>query len=340
MKAVTWTEKNRFALADVPECMIHDPHGVKVQVNCAAMSSYDKRLFAGDASLAAGGTYIAGDAMAGVVVELGEYARRSGIKLGDRVLGYPGRHCGVCIACQMGREYACINVKYSDGACAEYVVWDEAQLARVPGNVALPEAVLHIVLAKGIGALGRVGMMPGEAVAVLSANGIGLALLPLIRRTDAGTITVIDQSEERRALAEKLGADHTIDPSRQDIWEESAKLTRLKGFGTVFEASGDIDLINPVFYNLEKGGAMIFLADYGTHLENAFNLFHIVQNSITMIGVNDFSKQDLLRATSSAAGYSLQCLAETFPAAAANEAMERYVGEDGVFALLQFGTEQ
>ena len=62
-------------------------------------------------------------------------------------------------------------------------------------------------------------LTPGETVAVIGCGGVGLAAINAAKIAGAGRIIAADPMPEKRALAEKLGATDTIDPTADDARE-------------------------------------------------------------------------------------------------------------------------
>ena len=73
-------------------------------------------------------------------------------------------------------------------------------------------ALLGCAVTTGAGAIFNIAhITPGETVCVVGCGGIGLAAVNAAKIAGAGKIVALDPVPEKRALAEKLGATHTID---------------------------------------------------------------------------------------------------------------------------------
>ncbi|MET9295494.1 alcohol dehydrogenase catalytic domain-containing protein [Streptomyces sp. NPDC003077] len=163
---------------------------------------------------------VLGHEIAGEVVELGEGAARSaGLAVGDRVLAYYYQGCGVCRRCARGLENLCPTplAKWgfdTDGGFAEYFLAAARCLVPVPPEVSLAEAAvlgcsgttaLHVVrsVAK---------LLPGEAVAVVGAGGVGLACVQAAVARGA-RVVAFDPRPAGREAALRYGALAAVDPS-------------------------------------------------------------------------------------------------------------------------------
>jgi NADPH2:quinone reductase len=135
------------------------------------------------------------------------------------------------------------------GGYAELVAVPEAYLVPVPDEVSDDQAAG--LLLQGLTAWATLKISAhleqGESVLVhAAAGGVGTLAVQLAKRMGAGTVIGIASSEEKRELAERLGADATIDSHADDL--ESA----------ILEANGG----KPVDVVLEMSGGKAFEASY------------------------------------------------------------------------------
>ena len=78
-------------------------------------------------------------------------------------------------------------------------------------------ALLGCAVTTGAGAIFNAAeVTPGETVCVIGCGGIGLAAINAAKIAGAGKIIALDPVPEKRALAEKLGATHTLDALADD----------------------------------------------------------------------------------------------------------------------------
>jgi len=78
---------------------------------------------------------------------------------------------------------------------------------------------------------------PGESLLVHSAaGGVGGALVQLGKAAGCRVVGVVGASHKVR-VARELGADHAIDKSRMDLWDEARRLCP-EGYDAVFDANG------------------------------------------------------------------------------------------------------
>jgi (R,R)-butanediol dehydrogenase / meso-butanediol dehydrogenase / diacetyl reductase len=163
---------------------------------------------------------ILGHEIAGVIDDVGPGVDERWVQ-GTAVTARPFASCGTCRYCLAGRADHCASFELlgftRPGGFAERVALSADELYSLPASVTGPEQALVEPLAVARHGVRRAGLRAGEAVAVLGAGPIGLATTAWARTLGASTVVVSDPVATRRALAEKLGADATVDPTAQDV---------------------------------------------------------------------------------------------------------------------------
>jgi threonine dehydrogenase-like Zn-dependent dehydrogenase len=143
------------------------------------------------------------------------------IKKGARVVSIPRLIVGNEV---QGIGYSNDN----PGAYAERILLSEELMQEVPAHVPTETAALTEPLAVGIHAVEMAALKGGEAPLVIGCGPIGLATIAALAYKRIGPIIASDYSAVRRALAQKLGADIVVDPSKTSpfkTWEEHAGLS-------------------------------------------------------------------------------------------------------------------
>ncbi|MEP0067799.1 zinc-binding dehydrogenase [Pyruvatibacter sp.] len=123
------------------------------------------------------------------------------------------------------------------GAYAEYVRVGVNQTKRLPEAVSFEMGALVEPLAVGLHAVNRADMRSGDNVLVLGAGPIGLASIAFAQRLGAANVIVSEMTDQRRALAESVGATGTID-AKGNVLEQFAELTGAVMPDVVIEAVG------------------------------------------------------------------------------------------------------
>ena len=128
-------------------------------------------------------------------------------KPGTRVVAVPG------LLSASGLE----TVGYSSrvpGGFAEQVVLSDALMFEVPNGLSAEHAALTEPLAVGAHAVARAQPSADQAFMVVGCGPVGLAVIAALKAGGHGPIVACDFSAERRAAAERMGADRAIDPAR------------------------------------------------------------------------------------------------------------------------------
>jgi len=139
------------------------------------------------------------------VMERGAGATR--FKTGDRVVSIPG------LITASGFE----TVGYSSrvpGGFAETIVLSEALMLDVPNGLSSEHAALTEPLAVGEHAVAKAEPGPDHAFMVIGCGPVGLAVIASLKARGFGPVIAADFSAERRAAAERMGADRIIDPAQ------------------------------------------------------------------------------------------------------------------------------
>jgi alcohol dehydrogenase/L-iditol 2-dehydrogenase len=226
--------------------------------------------------------------MSGTVEAIGEGV--TGWSVGERVVcETAARICGVCPLCRTGRYNLCPHREgYGatlDGAFSELVVAEPRVLHRVPDGVDPAHAALTEPFAVAYNALvERAPLRPGDLVVVQGVGAIGALAVQIARLRGAGTIVVLgtDTDTLRLAKALDMGADHTVNVSRQDPRETVAALGDGFGADLVVDATGvsaaldqALDLVRPLGTIVKVGWGPQPLG---------FGLDRLVQKAVSLLG--------------------------------------------------------
>ena len=165
---------------------------------------------------------VIGHEFAGEVVAIGPNVE--GWQLGDRAAIHPkGDSCGACPECSEGWRNLCSDPVVSinpgilrDGGMAPFASIPSGKLRRLPEEVSTFEGAWAEPIAIALRSVSRSGFLVGRRAVVVGSGPIGLLVTMLLRHAGASNITVLEPSEMRRAKAEEVGADLTIDPLADD----------------------------------------------------------------------------------------------------------------------------
>ncbi len=213
-----------------------------------------------------------GGEVAGVISEIGTGVnqRAAGVspahseewRIGDRVAVQSNLFCGECEFCQRGEESMCLRSQLlgvdRDGGFAEKVAVPASALVRLPDGVSF-EASAALTLA-GSTAMHmlteRVRVQRGDWVlAIGGASGVGSAAIQIARALGARVIST-GSTEEKRTLAQQLGAEFTVDSNDPKWPAEVRRITGKRGVDIVVEHVGGEVLVK-CFDCLARGGAIV-----------------------------------------------------------------------------------
>ncbi|MGI6173928.1 MAG: zinc-dependent alcohol dehydrogenase family protein [Christensenellales bacterium] len=239
MLAAVYYGKDDLRVIDIPKPTCGDGD-VLIKIKYCGVCGTDVHIYHGDGGAAPVpvGTVI-GHEFSGVVERVGKDCRR--IKVGDRVSVDPNDCCGECYFCKNGKAHFCTNMKgygttYA-GGFAEYVAVPERQVYPLPDGLSFESGSQSETLSCCLNGIDLCKIRVGENVLILGAGPIGLMMLQLAKASGAGTVIVSEIVEEKRALAQKLGADIAIDPTKVDLKQEVSRLC--ENVDCVIEAVGN-----------------------------------------------------------------------------------------------------
>ncbi|HEY0548893.1 MAG TPA: zinc-binding dehydrogenase [Verrucomicrobiae bacterium] len=213
-----------------------------------------------------------GGEVAGVISELGAAVNRRAASTspvhseewrpGDRVAVQSNLFCGECEFCQGGEESMCLRSQLlgvdRDGGFAEKVTVPASALVRLPDGVSFEtSAALTLAGSTAMHMLtDRVRVQRGDwALAIGGASGVGSAAIQIARNLGAHVIST-GSTEEKRHLAQRLGAEFTIDSNDPKWPSEVRRITDKRGVDIVVEHVGGEVLVK-CFDCLARGGAIV-----------------------------------------------------------------------------------
>jgi L-iditol 2-dehydrogenase len=165
---------------------------------------------------------VLGHEVAGDIVAVGVDVDDS--RLGERVAVEPQRPCRVCAQCSAGRYNLCPHMEFYatppvDGAFCDYVTIQSLFAHRVPDSVSYDVAALLEPLSVGIWASRKARIVPGSRVLIAGAGPIGVIAAQAARAFGAAEVIVSDPVPQRREMARRFGATHTLDPVDEPVAE-------------------------------------------------------------------------------------------------------------------------
>lgn len=219
------------------------PYQVKVEVKAAGVCGSDLHIYHDQIAIPVKPPIIMGHEFAGVVVERGEGVEN--LAVGERVTcETTATFCGRCLQCRLAHYNMCAKrevLGYAvDGCFARYCVVNERQVHRLPERVDWVSGALTEPLACCVHAVYELtGLSPHDLVVITGPGPIGLICLQLAKT--AGCYVVMAgtaQDQERLELADRLGADMTVNVDNQDIIKLLHSLSNSQGADVFLECAG------------------------------------------------------------------------------------------------------
>ena len=257
MKAILFDEAYKARLAEVPD---PEPGAgeVLVRTRLTGICGSDMHAYLGSQPFFVY-PQIPGHEVVGDVVAGGE---ERGLRRGQRVVLDPTMNCGHCRPCRLGRYNCCVNIRvigvHAPGTMAEAFVAPAERLHPVPDGLPDETAVLSEPLSIGLHAVDRGEPIAGDQVAVIGAGAIGLSLLLMLRARGA-RCAVSDLEPARLGLAERMGAELTVNAGETDPVAAVTAWTGGEGAAVVFEAVGTPTTIRAAAEMAAPAGRVVIL---------------------------------------------------------------------------------
>jgi 2-desacetyl-2-hydroxyethyl bacteriochlorophyllide A dehydrogenase len=211
----------RVAELDVPDIAADE---VLVAARVVGVCHSDIELLEGRYIIPFQYPVIPGHEWAGEIVATG--ADVTTLAAGDRVVG----------ECVIGADHFGFSIS---GAAAEYFVARPEWLHRLPDTMTWTQGALVEPFSCGYHAILRAGDVDAaDTVAVLGAGPIGLGVVAAANGRGARVI-VAEPNPDRAALAHRLGAEVSLDPTDEGFVAAVHEHTDGRGADVVIEASGN-----------------------------------------------------------------------------------------------------
>ena len=232
---------------------------------------------------------IMGHEMAGEVVDAGS----STLRTGDRIIVDPQLYCRACFHCRIGQTHLCTNGKLVgrdiDGGFAEYVSAPPSHVFPLPQSVDTRTAPLIQVLTTCLHAQRQIDIFPGEFVVVLGLGVTGQLHVQLAKARGA-TVIGVTRSDDKRALAETLGADVTI-PGGEGAIERVREATDGRGADVIIETTGVVPSLSAAI-DMARSGGRLLLFGIITAKEGALPFYDLYFKELALINARVAKSED------------------------------------------------
>lgn len=295
MKAMILHEFNTPLCEEIVSDPLPGYGEVVIRVHGCAVDQFDLTIKKG-AIEGAKLPLILGHEVAGEVTSLGEGV--NGINVGDRVASTLYVTCGYCRPCQTGSETVCnnflgyIGVQF-DGGYAEFMKISAANLVQIGNSISYEEGS---ILANAIGTpyhgiIKRARVRPGETVLITGAGGgVGLHAIQLATLA-GGRVMGADIGEGKCSGILNMGAERSVDPTKDSLVESAMEWTNGEGVNVVIELVGTATISETIRCLATQGR----LAIIGSHTGRTMTTdpLYLMRKELIVMGSRNCSKQDL-----------------------------------------------
>ena len=277
MKALVLTEYNHFALQDVAK-PTPGPSDVLVRVQAVGICGSDVHGMDGSSGRRVP-PLIMGHEASGIIAEVGSdvqnwttgdrvtfdstvyalddwYSRRGQYNLSD------------------GREVVGVSTGTPDqpgfkrnGAFAEFVVVPQHILYAIPDGISFTQAALVEPVAVALHAVSLTPLQVNDSAVVVGSGMIGLFVIQVLKLAGCYPIIAIDLDDDRLALAQKLGATHTINARTVDVPAQVQALTHGRGADVSFEVVGAGPTVKTAIDCVRKGATVTLVGNLAPMVE-------------------------------------------------------------------------
>ena len=228
---------------DLPAPALRTPTDVRVRVHAAALNHLDLFVLEGLPGVTIVPPFVVGTDAAGVVDAVGPAV--TSVRVGDRVIVNPGISCRTCEYCRDGEQPLCVRFRvlgeHVPGLAAELVVVPETNVRTIPDDLPMEDAAAFTLATLTAWRLmvTRARVRAGEDVLIWGiGGGVALAALQICKAIGA-RVWVTSSSDAKLARARALGADVTLDHTRDDVPRLVRERTGKRGMDVVLDNVGE-----------------------------------------------------------------------------------------------------
>ncbi len=264
------------------------PGEVLVRTRASAICRSDMSIYYGNPLVGAARSgselVIPGHEPAGEVAAVGDGV--TAVRPGDRVAVYLAFGCGYCEYCLSGERVLCPRRQIMgfdvDGGDAEYVLVRQEYCLPLPDGLSYEAgAVMTDMIGTQFRAQQRLGVSGAHSVAIFGLGPMGGAGV-MVARARGARVIAVDVLEPRLRLAAELGADATVDSSREDSVARLLELTGGEGVDVAIDCSGNPAAQNAALDAARRRGAVAFVGESRSTTFNPSD--QLLRKVLTLIG--------------------------------------------------------
>jgi threonine dehydrogenase-like Zn-dependent dehydrogenase len=272
------------SVVEVDAPSISTPNDVLIRMRACGMCGTDLAILEGRHP--AKPPVILGHECAGEVSAVGQGV--TSVAVGDHVVVDPNLRCGVCRYCRSDRPNLCETLvsigEDLNGGFATFMLAPEKAVYKLPLRMNWITAALTEPFSCIVNGFLRARVKPSETAVVFGAGPMGLFWVSLFRRAGARKIMSVEIANMRREAARRVGADVTIDPSREDPVKRVLEETDGFGADVGVEVIGKVETVEAAIQSSAHGGRVVVMGTCRPDALAKFSPFDLMRYEKDILG--------------------------------------------------------
>ena len=207
---------------------------------------------------------ILGHEATGIIEQVGENVTK--YKVGDRVFVSHHVPCNQCCYCNKDSHTACETLhttNYFPGGFSQYIrvpkINVETGVYKLPATMSYEEGTFIEPLACAVRGQRLADINKCDTVLIIGSGMAGILHIQLAKSKGVRNVFAADISPDRLKLAERFGADHTID-AKGDLPQQLKALNDGRGADKVIVCTGATPAAYAALDCVDRGGTILFFA--------------------------------------------------------------------------------
>jgi (R,R)-butanediol dehydrogenase/meso-butanediol dehydrogenase/diacetyl reductase len=207
-------------------------------------------------------------------------------EIGETVTANPMLPCMECQSCRKGMYNTCEGLSFigeaRQGCFAEYIAIDASKLIKIGKTGQLKKFALIEPLAVAMNVSKRADWKVTDKIVIMGAGPIGCMLAAVAKQIyKVSSVTMVDLSAERLALAKKVGADMCLN--------DAQKLD--SDYNKIVDCAGAPQTVAAATEHLDTDGTLYIVSIFEKNTAVDCNL--IVNKQLRICGCNVYAPEDM-----------------------------------------------
>lgn len=253
---------------------------------------------------------ILGHEVSGTIEKVAEEVKS--VKPGDRVVAHHHVPCYRCLDCSRGNFTLCNGFKKSNvDPCgfAEYFRVPQFNVERgavipLPSELSFEEGAMMEPTACCIRAIRRAEVQRTDNILVVGLGPTGLTQIQILRNATTGQIIGSDIIDARLKLANRLGADETVNALAEDVPRNVREVVN-EGVDLAVVSTGNEEALDQAFASVRKGGRILLFGAPSQGAPYQLNVSELFSRQITLLSSYSCLEAELDEAIELVAGRKL-----------------------------------